>query len=218
MGIGDPARRVAAHLHRAVEADRDRTSLLDSIARGDTRLTPDDREELTAAEKQVRALLNRLAGDQSEIRRRTRVVELDSELSAKEAVPKALTEAYSLLSHAAYGSDPSVSIGDSAVIRGIGKVRARTSTSSAEGVGGSAKNGKRPGLNTRSVIRDRRAYELKIRTDRKLRRVAKELQDHLAGGQESHAVINSCSRCGRIGDESWAFCPACGHSMTTEEA
>lgn len=215
--MSEATRRVAAILHRAVEADRERIRWLDQVARGEIALSPTEREDLRAAERSVRAHLRRLAGEESEIIHRQRVVDLDPERTSREEIPRALQEAYSLLTHRAYGSDPAVSVGDANVIRGIGKAKARTSTSSPEGVGGGAPAAtKKFGQSRRSVIRDRKAYEIKIRVDRRLRRLAVEIQEHLNGGQVE-TTVNVCSHCNRIGEGDWRYCPNCGGRMTTQD-
>lgn len=143
---------------------------------------------------------------------------LDPELSAKEAVPEALSEANALLCHAAYGSD--LSAGDPVVIKGIGKTKPRTPTSEAEGVGGAARpQSKRPGASHRNVIKVRKAYETKIKLDpppaaygagdsgppRRRRRSRRDDQRLLPGVDASARTPG-------------AYCPACGHPMATESA
>ena len=67
-------------------------------------------------------------------------------------------------------------------------------------------------VNPVGSIKDRAAYELKNRMDRRLRRIATEMEDFLAGG-DARGTVNVCTRCGRIGEDGWAYCPACGHEM-----
>jgi hypothetical protein len=213
MMSADYTRTVARILGEAVEADKHRVQLLNDVAEGRVKLTPIERQDLVSAEAHVQNLLNKLVGEESAIKRRMRVVDMNPEHSAKELPPRRLLDTYALLCHAAYGSDPAISTGDPVVKPGIGKRRARTTTNQEEGRVGAAKQpGKRPGASRRSVVRDRQAYEMKERVDRRLRRLASELEAFLAGGD---ADIRSfqCSRCGRHAEEGWGFCPWCGHEV-----
>lgn len=212
--MSDATRRVATILHRAVEADRERIRWLNRVATGEVVLSENERQQMVSEERTIRAHLRRLDQDAGA---RQRVIDLDPEYSTKEELPRSLMRAYSLLVHRAYGSDPAVSIGDASVIRGIGKSKARTSTSTPEGVGGSAAAAtKKFGQSRRNVIRDRKAYEIKIRIDRRLRRLAAEVMEHLDGGQVE-MTVNVCSHCNRIGEGEWRFCPSCGGTMVAQD-
>ena len=208
--MSEHSQRMARLLKQAAEADRDRARYLNEVAEGRIRLTPEERDHLVGVEQHIQSLLKGLG---AETTKRLRVVREDEYgRGTGDRLPRRLTDAYELIVHAAYGSDPAVSTGDPTVLRGIGRVDPRTSTNQPEGVGGSAKPGKRPGIARRSVIKDRAAYELKLRADRRLRRLAGELEDFLAGG-DARGTVNVCTRCGRIGEDGWAYCPACGHEM-----
>jgi hypothetical protein len=208
--MSEHSRRVAQLLKEASEADRARARYLNDVAEGRIRLTPEERDHLVGVEQYIQTLLKVLG---AETTKRLRVVGEDEYgRGTGDRLPRRLTDAYELVVHAAYGSDPAVSTGDPTVLRGIGRVDPRTSTNQPEGVGGSAKPGKRPGIARRNVIKDRAAYELKIRADRRLRKLAQELEDFLAGG-DVRGSVNVCTRCARIGEDGWRWCPHCGHEM-----
>jgi hypothetical protein len=184
-------------------------------ARGELRPTPAEREQMIIMEREVTQHLADLSNHATP---RARVVSVEEEAGAGsgDRLPKTLSDAYMLLVHAAYGSDPAIRMGDPAVINGLGRARPRTSTNQPEGVGGSARKIKsKPGQAARSVIKDRESYELKLRIDRRLRKLAHEIEDHLAGEQGSGRTIRLCSHCNRIGEEEWTWCPHYGHEMTT---
>jgi hypothetical protein len=191
----EPSRRVVAALRVAEHVNRDRKRALDGIAAGEVRLSPLEREELTLAERQIRAVLRDLGNHAAP---RARVVSVDDQgAGTGDRLPQSLIDSYALLVHAAYGSDPSIKIGNPGVIHGIGRTSPRTSTNQPEGVGGAARmKVKRPGIATKATIWDRRAYELKLRVDRRLRKIAKECQEFLFGEEAPDRSINTCSRVG----------------------
>lgn len=206
------SRKVAVLLRQAAEADRERARFLNQVAEGEIQLSPAQREDLLAAERWIRDYLGRLTDNG--LLPKMRVVSTDDHgAGTNDKLPRRLEDAYALLCHNAYGSDPAISTGDPSVIRGLGTVRGRTSTNQPEDqVPGARQRGKRAGASRRNVIRDRRSYELKLRADRRMRQLAKEIEEHLEGGDRGQSV-NTCSRCGRIGEDGWAYCPHCGHEM-----
>jgi hypothetical protein len=179
-------------------------------------ISPSERESLVIAERNVREQLERLTN--SGVVPRMKVVSIDEQGAGNDTdVPRRLREAYALLHHAAYGTDPAVSTGDPSVIRGLGRRgRARTSTNQETEIPGARTNQKRPGANRRNIIKDRRAYEWKLRADRRMRRLAAEIEGFLSSS-DPDAKVNQCSRCGRIGEDGWSYCPACGHPMELVE-
>ena len=207
--------RVMAALSKAQVHNRGRVVLLNAVARGDLVLTEVERHWLVSWEKEVARLLSELHTE-SGVTRRMRVVSDEEVSRGREALPSSLREQYELLFCRAYGSDPAVSVGDSSVIRGVGKPQSRVNSGSSEKVPGARTNGKKAGANTRSIVKDGRAYELKLRVDRRLRRLAREIRDELADEQRGR-TIRVCTRCARIGEEEWGWCPHCGHEMKTEE-
>jgi hypothetical protein len=88
---------------------------------------PAERDELLTTEKQVRALLSRLAGDQSGITRRMRMVDLKPEQSTKEHVPRR-PRAGRTRCCVRLRLGPVHLKGDPVRLSGIGTVRPRTST------------------------------------------------------------------------------------------
>lgn len=201
------------HLTRALKAHDQRLKALNRLAEGEATQTPDQRESLIHSEKMIVRLLAQL---ETGITRRMRVVTVDEMTASREQLPTPIRDAYELLFIQAYGSDPAISSGDPVVKPGIGKPQVRVSTNRDQGIGGAASGGgKRPGASTRNIIKDRRAYEMKIKVDRRLRRLSKEIFDFLAGA-ETMREVNVCSRCARIGEDDWRFCPSCGFEMRSE--
>lgn len=206
--------QLAAALSSCVGMHRQRVRHLNRVAEGEETLTPAQRESLRASERRIAAYLDELHEGAAP---RLRVVSMEEIGSTREQLPRPLREAYELLFCAAYGSEPAVSAGDPAVERGAGKRQTRTSSGQAEGrVPGAPAATKKFGQSQRHVIKSRAAYELKLRTDRRLRRVAQDIREELSGEADARTV-NACSRCGRIGEDEWRFCPSCGFAMQKED-
>jgi len=204
--------QLTARLAEAQTAHRERVRHLNRVAQGEERLTEEQRESLKQSEHKSRQLLDEMT-ERGGVRQRVRVVSMDDVSATREALPKPIVEAYELLFCAAYGSDPAISSGNPTVERSAGRRVTRTSTSTPEGVGGAAKaSTKKVGANQRNVIRDRRAYEEKIKVDRRLRRMAKEIREVVLG-EVVERTARVCERCARIGEQEWGFCPWCGYRM-----
>jgi hypothetical protein len=199
-------------LEMAREASKRTRLELNAIARQEV---PQPGNGYVANLRRARQLLREMHDDLGV--ERVRVVKEAEHEAEREALPKPLREAYEALYLRTYGTNGAVSVGDANVIRGIGKRETRTSSSQPEGRGGSAQpSTKKFGQSRRSVIVDQKAYGIKINYDRKLRRLAKEIMEDLAGA-EADTRINVCTRCARIGEEGWRFCPNCGSTMEVQE-
>lgn len=74
-----------------------------------------------------------------------------------------------------------------------------------------AKQKKKLSSSQRSPLKNERAFRIKQKYDRKLRKVMRDLRLELAGKEAP--VQPRCSRCARMGDGDWMYCPACGYRM-----
>jgi hypothetical protein len=211
MNDSPASEQLARHLELCDHLQRRRIRELNDIAQGVNEADPEVWGRVTAAERRIAAQLDNLSHG---VTTRLRVVSEDEWAGGREALPAALIEAYEQLFIRAYGSNGAVSIGDATVIRGIGRREARTSTGTPEGRGGAAPPAtKKFGSSRRNTIKDQRAYQLKINIDRRLRRIAREIAEDLEDISQRETAVNTCSRCARIGEEEWGWCPHCGHEM-----
>ena len=74
-----------------------------------------------------------------------------------------------------------------------------------------AKQKKKLSSSQRSPLRNEKAFRLKQKYDRKLRKVMRDLRAELA--DRALPQQPNCSRCARLGESDWMYCPACGHRM-----
>lgn len=135
-------------------------------------------------------------------------------------LPKGFVEAYERACDEAYARERTEGVGDASVIRGLENRVSRTSSGQTVGAVPAARRGqgRRSGLNTRSVLKgSERALRVKRDVDKKLRRLARDIVEELAG-LSSAKTTNRCKHCGRVGDESWRYCPADGKEMAIETA
>lgn len=124
-------------------------------------------------------------------------------------LPQGLVEAYETLYIRAYGSDAPY-LGDPISIHGSGKaLRGRIKTSETEKRAGAFQKKKLSASRT-SIIQDQKAFDIKDKIDKKLRRVSREIYS-LLNNQET-VVRSVCSKCRRLGEPEWKYCPACGTS------
>jgi hypothetical protein len=109
---------------------------------------------------------------------------------------------------AAGGAGEKVADPDAAVV-GTKRVT-RVSTGQTETRGGAHAGHRMPGVGTKVIVRDDRAFRIKQRVDRKLRALAREIGVYLSddGGVE-RAGVRRCTRptCRKWAEESWTFCP-----------
>lgn len=64
-------------------------------------------------------------------------------------------------------------------------------------------------------IKSRRMFVLKEKIDRKLRKLAREIESRMAGG--TGEMSRKCSRCGKYGEPDWIWCPWDGAAMQSED-
>lgn len=93
----------------------------------------------------------------------------------------------------------------------------RTNSGQADIVGlrkaGTGKAAKMVGK-TAKTMRDERMWEYRVKIDKRLRRLAREMRDVLEGVDIGHAARRICAgRCHRLGDFDWKFCSNCGGPM-----
>lgn len=90
---------------------------------------------------------------------------------------------------------------------GLGVAKTETGKRGVMPTGASStqKKWKRMGL----AIRDEKALELKDRIDRRLRSIARDIRSfEVEGGLgTSGKKTAQCTKCGRVGEERWAYCP-----------
>lgn len=135
-------------------------------------------------------------------------------------IPEALVTAYEALWLKTYGSEASV-IGDPSVIRGIGKGNTyRTGTSGEKVARGGARGSKDRGGARKSIIKHELAFHFKRKMDKRMRRLAKEIEEWLVeeskgrvgaggvGGVEVSAA--RCARCFCFMERDWRYCARCG--------
>lgn len=71
---------------------------------------------------------------------------------------------------------------------------------------------------TSRTLKDERAYKLKIRIDKQLRKMARAILAELDGKNVAAAVGRVCTgRCKKFGDGEWDFCARCGGPMREME-
>lgn len=67
---------------------------------------------------------------------------------------------------------------------------------------------------TARTMRDERAFRLKVKIDKRLRAMAREINAFLDGVDKRLATQRVCAgRCKHFGDAEWNYCPSCGGPM-----
>lgn len=133
-------------------------------------------------------------------------------------LPKKFVHSYEQLTDAAYGERRLDASGAMAAPEGgrqkVKKSSGRVSSSQtdrtlAAGAGGKSKN------HSEIQFKSERAVDFRRLIDRKLRRIAREIEEFFAGGVENlKAGSRKCSgKCKKIGDPDWLFCARCGGPM-----
>lgn len=134
-------------------------------------------------------------------------------------LPKKFVFFYELLADLAYGERRLDASGAMAPSEGgrqkVKKSNGRTSTNGVDKT--LAASGRGKSKNHGEIqFKDERAVDFRRLVDRKLRRIAREIEEFLAGGDGSslRSGKRRCSgRCGKIGDPEWMFCARCGGPM-----
>lgn len=78
-------------------------------------------------------------------------------------------------------------------------------------------SGKPSGDSSRAVIRDRRLWEYKRRVDKKLRKLAGEIELQLSGYSGDRTEQKRCTACKKLGEDDWSYCPRCGGKMEFDD-
>lgn len=127
-------------------------------------------------------------------------------------LPEVLVDAYAQLAMAAmsdgmqgHGYD-----GDPRVKPKVRRVRTSTGQKETRGLAAGAR-----GYASRVGVASVRMLALKDRIDRKLRSLAREIRREMTGG--GRGEIRKCRKCGRFGEETWAFCPWDRAEMESED-
>lgn len=130
-------------------------------------------------------------------------------------MPEILVDAYAALCVAALSDGTEGKGGRGEEIRVQPRVRAwRTSSNQTEtrsGAKASTQKGNAGGPTVKSV----RMLALKSLIDRKLRKLAREIESRMAGGTGESA--RKCSRCGKYGEDNWIWCPWDGAAMQSAD-
>lgn len=127
-----------------------------------------------------------------------------------EHLPDFIVSGYENLYIKAYGSD-SAFIGDPTAMEH--KSTPLVTRSDQPTQSNPSTNGQKKKLSAsrKNTIKDQRAYDLKSKYDRKLRKVFRDLRDELRGS--TLPAQTKCTHCRIIGEYSWNFCPTCGREM-----
>ena len=126
-------------------------------------------------------------------------------------IPEAIVDAYETLYLAVYGSD-ALRIGDDNAIHGSGKAeRGRTRSDQIETRGGAIQK-KKLSASRKDVIKHGPSYAYKVKVDKRLRKMAKEIQAFVARVEVPNGYYR-CTACKRIGEDDWKHCPRCGELM-----
>lgn len=152
---------------------------------------------------------------------RRKLVVVDGEIAGAVLafLPKKFVFHYELLADLAYGERRLDASGAMAPPEGgrqkVKKTSGRTSSSQtdktlAAGAGGKSKN------HAEIQFKNERAVDFRRLVDRKLRRIAREIEEFLAGGDGSDLKSGKrkcAGRCRKIGEPEWMFCARCGGPM-----
>lgn len=93
-------------------------------------------------------------------------------------------------------------------------VRSRTSSGQKE-TRGLAKVSKSPVPRGGADVRSVRLMAAKARVDRKLRALAREIENELEGGKKGD--VRKCTRCGKYAEDTWTYCPWDGAPTQSED-
>ena len=127
-------------------------------------------------------------------------------------LPKILTEAYELLWCESYGTGM-ISIGDPIGIHGTGKAfRGRWDSDQVETRAGATAK-KKLSASQKNVIKNPRAYAEKIKIDKRLRQLGRDVEDFLNKVQKQPTWVMKCTKCRKMGEDDWKFCARCGNTM-----
>lgn len=150
---------------------------------------------------------------------RRKLVVVDGEIAGAVLafLPKKFVAMYEQLCDAAYGERRLDASGAMAPPEGgrqkVKKTSGRVSSSQtdrtlAAGAGGKSRN------TSEIQFKDERAVDFRRLIDRKLRRIAREIEEFFVGGEGLRAGKRKCAgKCRKIGEPEWMFCARCGGPM-----
>ena len=199
---------VCERLHRAEIRrlhDDPNDWVLDPVGVG----TESDRQQLSRLANDIKHVIAQL----EMFRPKTRLVRTH-ELPPDISLPSILTGAYELLWYQAYGTG-SPSIGDPNSIHGTGKAkRGRTQSDQVETRGGAVQK-KKLANSQKDIIKSQRAFSAKTKFDKRLRKLGHEIEVFLNEEKDrTHDWVMKCSKCKKMGEDEWLWCPRCGGQMT----
>lgn len=239
--LAELSRDMMAAAEALNEADKRRNVLLNQVVRGERVLDRDDHEHLMASNRAIGGLLRGVS-----VGRDVRVIPAGP--GARDAdgheqwgsgvgdLPVRLRRLYELLCLAVYGMDSSRS-GNGISSRGaddnvragnegvntwrVDSGKSRTNRGARRGVGKFGSG--------RVLVKNDKAYHYKRNVDKKLRRIASDIEYWLSheASMEDHgskakgsdgqgsrlAGRRICSSCKKVGEDDWRHCPRCGASM-----
>lgn len=148
---------------------------------------------------------------------RMRLADMDELLIVLRGLPKDFLFVYLMLMDATYGEG---SLGSGPGYRddeipGTGRQVNPWPLTSVAPQSGQAAHKKFVGK-SKDFVRSQKNSDLKDRTDRRLRKLTRELKYELSGhtGQKEPKAIRKCSgKCKKIGESEWLYCPRCGGPM-----
>lgn len=127
-----------------------------------------------------------------------------------EHLPPAIIEAYETLYITTYGTNAPY-IGDRDKIHESGKAfRGRINTGQVEKRGGAISKG--APHEKKIPIQSEPAFHLKAKMDKKLRRLARDINKSLSDPTHIAPPVR-CSGCGVTQDDTWNFCGRCGTAL-----
>lgn len=104
---------------------------------------------------------------------------------------------------AARGGNVRVSSGAETIVGGKGTGRAWRGKAQVKIVGRTGRG-----------MRDERMFQAKVRIDKRLRQLGREIMDLLDGKDIKSAGRRICAgKCARLGQGDWSYCPNCGSAM-----
>lgn len=216
--------------YREIERDRSKSLRLDEN-------DPDERDYLRGATSASRAVLDGMAGaprirEDDERLRRTRLAAIElqgvvegARLSGVEELmmlvrylPAKFIAAYLMLIDAAFG-ETSLGSGTGAGVEGSGREYGTRSgvqvKSEVKGYRDGAHKSGKSSSDMGIPIRSEKALEDLEKIKKRLRQIAREIQNSLSTDTVLAVSRRRCSgRCARLGDVEWLFCPNCGGPMT----
>lgn len=191
-------------LFQAEQAAKDWRRWMNRVAEGEIRLDTRSTEQYRLINASIIRLLRELTDGVVVMKVKSNEIN-----DAWGSLPEPTKEAYRNLWERIYGSR-ALKLGDD-IGKAPGKaLRGRMSTGKDE-VRGGAKPGKSLSASQRSTILDQQAWQFKRTIDRRLRQVTTDIRLFLDGSQAVAHRVTRCTRCGKVGEVDWKFCPRCGH-------